>query len=343
MARGTRLHTLLEAVLASSIEPVDVGGAAPLLARPGWPAFTPDDCTLVADAAAYVYSAAERRADILTEVPVALSDDVGGTADVVVWNREFAELLVMDFKTGFHVVADDAPQLRLYAAAALASGRFPGVERVGLKALQPAGNPRGMQAQPMFLSAAEVAEFGRRALERAAEAAAPGSPLRPGEEQCRWCPASATCPALAAEAREAERLDVREIEDLADALELAGRLETWCAAVRDRAYALAAGGKHVPGWKLIRRRANRVWIDEGATLERLEFLVDLDSVAPRRLVSPAQAEKLLGRAVDLSDAWRAPEGSLALVRENAGGAPVNPVELGAAAFDGAAPEEDATW
>lgn len=84
-----------------------------------------------------------------------------------------------------------------------------------------------------------------------------------------------------------------DAQAIADALAKVDMIEDWCKAVRERAAALLRDGHHVPGHKLVRgKKGNRAWKDETEVAALLAPLGDA-AYAPRVVVSPAQAEKLL--------------------------------------------------
>lgn len=55
-----------------------------------------------------------------------------------------------------------------------------------------------------------------------------------------------------------------------------------------------AAGDTFPGWKLVEGRANRAWIDDASAANELERMLG-DGAFTRKLISPAQAEKALGK------------------------------------------------
>jgi hypothetical protein len=82
-------------------------------------------------------------------------------------------------------------------------------------------------------------------------------------------------------------------DTVAAALARVDLVEEWCKAVRAKAAALLHDGYDLPGYKLVRgKRGNRAWGDE-ATAEALLVSALGDAVWTRKVVSPAQAEKLL--------------------------------------------------
>jgi hypothetical protein len=129
-----------------------------------------------------------------------------------------------------------------------------------------------------------------------------GPSFNPTEEGCRFCAAAGVCRALQQHAIEIaqkefdvpalERLTLEEVSGL---LAKADLIEAALKAIREHGTKLLSLGQKVPGWKLVEGRKNRAWRAgiENTVIDNAHMLgFDLDKVAPRKLCSPAQAEKL---------------------------------------------------
>lgn len=85
-------------------------------------------------------------------------------------------------------------------------------------------------------------------------------------------------------------------DELARALRQIEVIKIWIKAVEEHA-AKRIQQEPIPGFKLVATPARRHWTDEA---EARKALVDKglteDDAAPRKTISPAQAEKLLGKA-----------------------------------------------
>jgi hypothetical protein len=76
---------------------------------------------------------------------------------------------------------------------------------------------------------------------------------------------------------------------------------------------MAVNGKEIPGYTLVRGSKQRKWIDEDSIIS--EFSSELgDAIYTRKLLSPAQMEKLVGKD-RVADYIIKPEGELKLVME----------------------------
>ena len=233
-----------------------------------------------------------------------------GTADVVLIYRHAKFMRVYDYKHGAGVSVDpeNNPQLMYYALGALltVADDYP-ITEIEIVIVQ----PRIENAEPVKrwrLKAVDLLDFATDLVGYAKATEAPDAPLNPGE-WCKFCPAAAVCPALEAKALQMfEAVGGETLPGvttatgpgfdpgkLADKLSWIPVLEAWCKSVREFAYAEAARGTKLPGWKLVAKRATRDWRDEGQAYVELRKLgMDDESikVAPK-LKSPAQIEKLL--------------------------------------------------
>jgi hypothetical protein len=80
-------------------------------------------------------------------------------------------------------------------------------------------------------------------------------------------------------------------------LEKADLLEQWITDVRALAFDLLEKDVRVPGFKLVAKRGTRQWIDENKAQESLkELALSENDMYTKKLISPAQAEKILKRA-----------------------------------------------
>lgn len=81
---------------------------------------------------------------------------------------------------------------------------------------------------------------------------------------------------------------------------LADKLVEWLKAVEAQEMAELMGGAEPIDYKIVEGKSNRAWVDEVAVTAALAAKLPLDQVAPRSVISPAQAEKLIGKK---SDFW----------------------------------------
>jgi hypothetical protein len=233
--------------------------------------------------------------------------DLFGTNDAIVFQRRTGALHVLDYKhgAGVKVFAERNPQLMYYGLGALLEFGS-AVKSVTLHVVQPRcgnGAPESWTCTP-----AELLEFAKVLEAGAAATRQPNAPLVAGSH-CQFCPASATCPQLYAEAQRtasAEFADTGEApnpiamsaEELGRRLAQAEILKTWIAAVERFAMAEAMAGRLPLGRKLVATSPRRAWAD--GTLAMRQALRHFDGLSESAVfetkpISPAQFEKLIGK------------------------------------------------
>lgn len=78
-------------------------------------------------------------------------------------------------------------------------------------------------------------------------------------------------------------------------------LKGWVSAIEEELKARLLEGAEFQNVSLVPTRATRKWEDPIGIIETLKGFADLDVVAPRTPLSPAQAEKKLGRSIYQKD------------------------------------------
>lgn len=244
--------------------------------------------------------------------------DAYGTSDVVIVRD--GELIVIDLKYGMgvKVYAEENEQLYLYAAGALhAYELLYEFDEVTVVVDQPRLGHRDsftMAVEDLRAFVTECAE----ASDRVAAAVLADDKellgfLRPGEDQCRFCRAKATCPALRAEVQDVVTSAAASPGDFSSLIEVdsdigdnylsmamakVGLVEDWCKAVRAEVLNRLSSGVKVEGFKLVKgKRGARKWVDAAKAEQRMKTLrLKQDEMYKREVISPTQAEKLLPAA-----------------------------------------------
>lgn len=244
--------------------------------------------------------------------------DQGGTADAVILSEDFKRLTVCDLKYGMgvQVFAEDNEQMLTYAVGVLEThGAVLGdeIESITLVIVQ----PRLDHIDEFTYPIAKLQEHVRRLNDAAANALCPAPTFQPGEKQCKFCPAKATCDEYRRHVSEAV-LDDGSMLDEPDGVMVLGELpipageklgkmfgvlqliEDWCKGVRAEVERQVFAGMSVIGpddkpMKLIEgRRGNRMWADPATAEGVLAGLLAADKIyKPRELISPAAADKLV--------------------------------------------------
>jgi hypothetical protein len=235
-----------------------------------------------------------------------------GTADFVAYDAVSKTLHVVDLKYGRGVVVEvrGNKQLRYYGLGALlALGREIEVDQVVLTIVQPRVlHPDGI-IRSETISFTELLDFAGELLDAARRTQEPEAPLVPGPH-CRFCKASAFCPAQLELAESIALVEFDEMpthrppapetlppEVLGEMLTKIPILEDWIKSMYQHAQRRLEAGEPVPGLKLVARRATRKWASETQARQWLEgqgYSPEEILVEPE-LRSPAQIEKVIGK------------------------------------------------
>jgi len=271
-------------------------------------------------------------ARMIVEEKVCLSFDAElfGTCDAAVI-IPFQKLFIFDFKygAGKGVSPYQNKQLMYYALGYYAKTDITEVELV---IVQPRYRD-GDTGEGYCFPAEELREFGKELQKRARKALKPNAPLNPGDWCSHsFCPARAVCPALKEFSKElvatdfdrppaAKTLSVRDIKRVLDNAKI---LVDWVKAVEEYAKDQVLSGVNIPGWKCIEGFGNRKWKDETAV--EADFFDSLGEkiYAPRKLKTPAQLEKVLGkkRKSEIEEYVHKPMTGYKLVPQDKPGEPV---------------------
>jgi hypothetical protein len=329
-ATGTAAHTLLEYNLRDGREPAAFLGR--IFPVEGYDIEVDED--MVEAVTLAIRNIKEIAGDgmILSEQRVNYADALGvakdeawGTADVIVARGE--ELQVHDYKNGRKVVdAERNPQMMLYGLGALAAvdellGPFktvrlvihqPNVKQAPSEWACTVEELRNWAAGPAWDAVEQrqsaVEEFGGLSQYWTEKY------LNPGEKQCMFCKAKATCPALRAEVADTvttehdrpaspeefaalvpDTLSANTTDDwLAVCMDKADLIEDWIKAVRAEVERRLLDGQAVPGYKIVEgKMGHRKWTDPAATEATLKAMrLKIEDMYDFKLISPTTAEKL---------------------------------------------------
>ena len=246
-----------------------------------------------------------------------------GTADAIAYDEQAKTIHVVDLKYGQGVLvnAERNPQGMLYGLGALSEySPFADIEHVHIHIVQ----PRKDHIDDWCVSVPALLEWAEWVAERAAKAASGTGERVPGEAQCRFCKAAATCPALRDYThkiigQDFDNLDSDALTDeqLREVLDAKPLIVKFLEAVEAHARERLESGQNFPGYKLVAGRSVRQWCDES---QAEQTLIDMlgDDAHERKLLSPSKAEKALGKknAEDLQDLIVKPEGKPTLAPES---------------------------
>lgn len=266
--------------------------------------------------------------DHFVEVRVDFSDltpiqNQGGTCDHAACQQ--GKLVVTDLKygVGVKIYAEGNTQALIYAYGFFREYDWMyDFQEIELRICQ----PRLDHYDTWAVTREQLLEFAEYVKQRAAAAWVLDAPRSPGDKQCTFCKVKADCGAhaamvvrmsdgvfdnLDAPVTSAEVAAVKDgldfgvpvnfapaaqlsVADLAAIYRFKGVTEKWLAEVGERLKQLLKEGVDVPGYKLVQGKSSRSFPNQKAATEHLQFLgLTFDEIAPRQMVSPAQAEDLL--------------------------------------------------
>lgn len=248
--------------------------------------------------------------------------DAGGTCDAVVYVPEMRHLRVIDLKGGKGVVVEveGNPQLRTYALGAMLAHPKLDIETITVTIVQPrAPHKDGRIRSETFhtsdlidwtadlIAAMQVAKRAMDDFKIMPRGAWWNAYLNAGAH-CKFCRAAAICPKREQfvfdevgvhfddldNPRISNEPQQMDGEALAKKLDLLDMIEDWCNAIRAYAHAQAENGVTIPGYQLSEKISNRRWKDEQEAFDFLNMFFGVDDLYTRKIISPAQAERLLG-------------------------------------------------
>lgn len=290
---GTLLHNIIAEVLEHDKKPIEFLGT------------TYEDITFTKDLLEdKLYPALDLlnvvdpncEMDIAVETRVGFGDflpDVYGSTDLLGRIGQRAIVLDWKFGDGVAVEAEENPQLMFYAAAAMRTPEvqwvFEGATEIECIIVQPPELKRWVTTPE------RVKKFEQELKLAVKLAQSADAPLKIGDH-CRWCVAKPTCPLMTGAVDRAvhAQLDILNVEQISGYLRQADMLEQWITDLRALAHRILETGKPLPGYKLVAKRATRQWVDDDAALvAMLNDGIPEDELLTSKIISPAQAEKVL--------------------------------------------------
>lgn len=249
------------------------------------------------------------------------AENAFGTGDAIIIGQSEIQVHDLKYGRGVKVDAENNEQLKLYALGALSDfGMFGDFTHVRLVIHQPRLN----HVSESVVSIEDLYDFAHRAkntvqMIKAIDAGAAifeaKDMLNPGEKQCHWCKAKATCPALiehvietvAGEFDDLSTCDLeveikQAVEDvpqhenqlLAKLYAALPLIESWSKAVAEAVSSKLHSGEQVPGYKLVQGRSgSRAWSNvEDAEQVLKGMRLKVEEMYDLKLISPTNAEKL---------------------------------------------------
>jgi hypothetical protein len=232
--------------------------------------------------------------------------EVSGTLDYAIVSPKTRTLYVIDWKFGAGIeVYADTPQLKAYGLGCLKNPiQAQQFDKVVLAIVQ----PRIVADDKIKLletTTSDLLQWMKDELVPALSLVKSKHPVyNPVEKACRWCPAKATCAARRDAVKEIAKnvfalhgtLPNPEEDELARLLDKADMLRYYLSDLEEYAYIKIMKGGTFPGYKLVYGRSNREWANEQNAINWMaEIGMKEDQIYTKKMMSPAQAEKAIGR------------------------------------------------
>lgn len=237
-----------------------------------------------------------------------------GTADVVLVGTNRIAIIDLKYGVGVSVHAEENKQLAIYAESVIQDlwPDAPWDLVVELYIYQPRDRNNDEPVRQWSLTRRQLAQFCGH-IQEAAHTITETPHLTKfhpePEKVCRFCPAAGICHARGTHGLQVisdEPVDVALSSELRlpDAqtltreqrqkvLAAAKGIKSFLDAVEEQEVHELSKGAAPLGFKLVEGKSNRKWEDETVATIALSDYLPLDTLAPRSIVSPAQAEKLL--------------------------------------------------
>jgi hypothetical protein len=271
------------------------------------------------------YAAYEVRIDFSDWIPGGF-----GTCDAMLITGNTLHIIDLKYGKGVPVSPIENTQAMLYALGAYVDARgIVDIKQVQITIVQPRifdGEP-----QSWTISVEDLLRWGEWAKQRAEACLEPNAEFVPGDKQCQWCKAKPTCKALATMTEQTIMAEFEDIStpdaltpvnrmtdaQIAEVLRAKALISSWLEAVEDRVVERLTEGEGFPGYKLVAGKANRRWSDETQAGVALFEMIG-DAAYTQKLLSPTQAEKVLGRvrAQEIASLVFKPQGAPTLVVES---------------------------
>lgn len=250
-----------------------------------------------------------------------------GTSDAVVIQSDKVHIIDLKYGRGVVVDAENNTQGMLYALGVYNDYGylFDNVSEFVIHIYQPRVN----NFSTWSISLDDLLKWGEWVKLQADLALSKDAERIPGDKQCQWCKAKATCKSLSKFTQEIMMKEFDDLEELESPEQLTKQqlrlvldnkklIESWLDAVEKHITTLLFDGKKFEGFKIVEGRSLRRWSNEDLAAKTLIDLKGEDLVYKKSLISAAQAEKLVGKKNYhlISDYIVKPSGKPTLAKES---------------------------
>ena len=236
---------------------------------------------------------------------------------------------VFDYKNGRgHVDPVENTQGQLYALGAYhENSLFYDLDTVVIHIIQP-NSSQGGHASSWEISVDDLLKFGDYAHTQAQLALTDDAPFCPSQKACQWCDYAPKCKAVYDYTMDIVETGMNDISSDEVTIEMVVELVGHKALITQTLKAYEArlesallDGDTVDGWKLVEKRANKKWLNEITAYEKLIRWFKQDEFTTRKLATPTQVMKLMGKDVStkkkniFDTLWETPETGLTIAPE----------------------------
>jgi len=326
---GTLAHELADICLKKDIDAKVYIGYDVLYAPKKSGVITEEMAKFVQEYIDYVLAHETKNSQLYTENKVDFSNivpDGFGTMDAAILDYDTGICHIFDLKYGQGVQVDavENTQTQLYALGFYNELKcLDVIKSFKIHIVQ----PRIFNYSSWEITLDDLVKFGEYASKKANEALAPNAPRTPGEKQCQWCNAKATCPALKKHTEDIilssfddlnkgenlkyhyDSLSDNELKDVLDNKKL---IEDFLKSVEQYIYDRVLNGEKFEGYKLVEGRSNRKWVDNAE--EILKNKLGEDAYEKKLIGITAAGKKL--KKDEIEQLTYKPEGKLQLVLDS---------------------------
>jgi hypothetical protein len=263
----------------------------------------------------------EQRVDYSDWVPKGF-----GTADAIVLNGDTLNVVDLKYGMGVQVYAENNPQGMLYALGAYAEvNHIAEIKNVVITIVQ----PRLDHISEWSISIEDLLRWAEWVTQRAEATQEDNAPRAAGEKQCRFCKAKHNCGELF---RHTEAILLTEFdnieglpnidtltdEQVSNVLASKALIEGWISAISTHVTERLETGGGFAGYKLVEGRSTRRWYDDETAEFRLREMVGAENAVTTKVISPTQAQKILGakRKNEIAEMIVKPSGKPTLVPDS---------------------------
>jgi hypothetical protein len=257
-------------------------------------------------------------------------------------DRHIINVTDLKYGKGVKVEAQNNSQGMIYALGVLQSldhmFEFNPHDTVNIAIVQ----PRIDHIDVFKISVEDLLEWAEKKLAPAAKEALGGDPsFHPGEKQCRFCRAKATCKALAADSLQTasddftvigEEFTLRDVtkltnEEIGILMERLSTFEAWANSIKAKVFEELNKGNSVPGYKLVKgKKKNKAFLskDEDDIFVKLKACgLKSTEVYKKTLKTPTQIAAILKankapekKVKKFDELWSQKDGEPAIAKES---------------------------